>query len=124
MIYTDGKFHADVKLPVDGFNWVKDTFHHKRDFRENCNENKDEAMFLKLMLIIWNLHNLHNDLPFHLKKWEYWKTWKACSKIAWEKRYFVHIRSLKEAINHRYKKCIESLYSAKNHKENIEISNL
>ena len=52
MIYRDGKFHADVKLPVDGFNWVKDTFHHKRDFRENCNEDKDEAMFLKLMLII------------------------------------------------------------------------
>lgn len=52
MIYTDGKFHADVKLPVDGFNWVEDTFQHKRDFRESYNEDKDEAMFLKLMLII------------------------------------------------------------------------
>ena len=64
MIYTDGKFHADVKLPVDGFNWVEDTFQHKRDFRESYNEDKGEAMFLKLMLIIWNLHYLHYDLPF------------------------------------------------------------
>ena len=36
------------KLPVNNFEWVKDTSHLNEDFIENYNEESDEGYFLEV----------------------------------------------------------------------------
>ena len=70
------------KLPVNNFEWIKDTSQFKEDFIENYNEESDEDYFLevdvqyfeKLHGVVANLHN---------------KT--EC---------VLHVRNLKQALNH------------------------
>ena len=45
------------KLPVNNFEWIKDTFQFNEDFIKNYNEEYPEK-----------LHELHSDLHFHLKE--------------------------------------------------------
>ena len=48
------------KLPVNNFEWIKDTYQFNEDFIKNYNEESHEGYFLE----IEKLHELHNDLPF------------------------------------------------------------
>ena len=50
---------------VNNFEWIKDASQFNDDFIKNCNEESDEAYFLKVdVQYSENVHNLHNDLPF------------------------------------------------------------
>ena len=52
-------------LPVNNFEWVKDTSQFNEDFIKNYNEESDVRYFLKVdVQYPEKLHELHNDLPF------------------------------------------------------------
>ena len=53
------------KLPLNNFDWIKDTSQFKEDFIKNNNEKTDEGYFLEVYVqYLEKLHELHNDLPF------------------------------------------------------------
>ena len=53
------------KLPVNKFEWIKDTSQFIEDFIKNCNEETDEGYFLEFDIQYpEKLHELHNDLLF------------------------------------------------------------
>ena len=48
------------KLPVNNFEWVKDTSQFNKDFIKNYNEESDAGYFLEVdVQCSENLHNLH-----------------------------------------------------------------
>ena len=57
------------KLPVNEFEWIKDTSKFNEDFIKNCNEESDEGYFLKLM---FNILKFYMDFimiyPFYQKE--------------------------------------------------------
>ena len=57
------------KLPVNNFEWIKDTSRLKEDFIQNCSEKSDEGYFLEAgVQYLKKLHELHNDLQFLLER--------------------------------------------------------
>ena len=53
------------RLPVNNFEWIKDTSRFNENFIKNCNEENDEGYFLKIdVQYLEKLHELHNDMPF------------------------------------------------------------
>ena len=53
------------KLPVNNFEWIKDSFQFNQNFIKHCNEEKDAKYFLEFHLqYLEKLQKLHNDLPF------------------------------------------------------------
>ena len=52
------------KLPVNNFEWVKDTSQFNEDFIKNYNKESDRRYFLEVEVqYTEKLHELHNDLP-------------------------------------------------------------
>ena len=57
------------KLPVNNFEWIKDTSQFKEDFIKNYNGERDKRYFLEVNVqSLEKLHDLHNDLPFLLER--------------------------------------------------------
>ena len=53
------------KLPVNNFEWIKDTSKFNEDFIKNYNEESDEGYFLEVDIqYLEKLHELQNDLLF------------------------------------------------------------
>ena len=53
------------KLPVNTFEWIKDTSQFNEDFIKSYNEESDIGQLLEVdVIFIEKLHELHNDLPF------------------------------------------------------------
>ena len=53
------------QLPVNNFEWIKDTSPFIEDIIENCNEERDEGCFLEVdVQYLEKLHELHNDSSF------------------------------------------------------------
>ena len=53
------------KLPLDNFEWIKDTSEFIEDFIENYNEESDEGYFLEVdAQYLEKLHKLSNDWSF------------------------------------------------------------
>ena len=51
------------KLPVNNFEWIKDTSQFNEDFIKNYNEEIDEGYFLEVdVQYLEKLHELHNAL--------------------------------------------------------------
>ena len=67
------------KLPVNNFEWIRDTSQFNEDFKKIYYEERDEGYFLEVdVQYPENLHNLHNDLP-STKNNEDWKSRRSCS---------------------------------------------
>ena len=89
------------KFPVNNFEWIKDTSQFNEDFIKNCNEESDEEYFLEVDVPYpENLHNLHNDLPFSPERKKIEKVEKAVANLHDKTEYVIHIRNLKQALNH------------------------
>ena len=59
------------------------------------------SIFLKLMFIILKYYmNFHNDLPFLPKRMKIEKVEELVANLHDKTEYVIHIRSLKEALNH------------------------
>ena len=83
------------------FDWIKDTCQLKKDFIKNYNEESDEGYFLDVdVQYLEKLHELHNDLPFLPKRMKVEKFEKLVTNLYDKTDYVIHIRNIKQALNH------------------------
>ena len=106
LVYLDlNNLHGwamSLKLPVNGFEWVEELSQFNEDFIKNYYENSNKGYFLEVDVEYPKIFlNLHGDLPFLPER----KKIKKCDKLVCSKhdknKYVVHIRALKQALNHR-----------------------
>ena len=89
------------KLPVDGFKWIKKLSEFDERFIKNYDENNDKGYILEVDVEYpKNLFNLHSDLPFLPERKKIKKCKKLVCNIHNKENYVVHIRALKQALNH------------------------
>ena len=89
------------KLPVNNFEWIKDTSQFNEDFIKNYNEESDEGYFLEVdVQYLKKLHELHNDLPFLPERMKIGRVEKLVANLRDKTEYVIHIRNLKQALNH------------------------
>ena len=88
------------KLHVNGFKRFENTFQFSKHFIENYNEDNDEGYLLEVNVqYSEKLHELNISLACLPEN--NWKSWKFCSQLASWKQYLIHIKNLKQALNHR-----------------------
>ena len=89
------------KLPVNGFKWVEKLSRFNEIFIKNYNENSDIGYFLEVDIDYpKELFNLHKDLPFLPERKKVEKVEKLICSIEDKEKYVIHIRALKQALNH------------------------
>ena len=92
------------KLPVNNFKWIEDTSKINEDFIKNYDENSKKGYFLELdVKYPKKLHGLHSNLPFLPRRIKIDKCKKLLCDLHNKKKYVVHIKSLKQALNHGLK---------------------
>ena len=89
------------KLPVNNFEWIKDTSQFNEDFIKSYNEESDKGYFLEVdVQYIEKLHELHDDLSFLPERMEIEKVEKLVANLHDKTDYVIHIRNIKQALNH------------------------
>ena len=89
------------KLPVNGLKWVEKLSRFNEIFIKNYNENSDIGYFLEVDIDYpKELFNLHKDLPFLPERKKVNKVEKLICSIEDKEKYVMHIRVLKQALNH------------------------
>ena len=92
------------KLPENGFTWLEDTSEINEEFIKNYDENNNKGYILEVdVKHPRKLHDLHSDLPFLPKRMKTDKCKKLVCNLRNKKNYVVHIKSLKQALNHGLK---------------------
>ena len=92
------------KLPTNGIKRVEDLSQFNESFIKNYDENSDIGYVLEVNIdFSRRLFNLHKDLPFLPERKRVEKVEKLICCIEDKKKYLIHIRALKEALNHRLK---------------------
>ena len=90
------------KLTVNGFKWVSNEINE--EFIKNYDENSDKGYILEVEIKYpRKLHDLHSDLPFLPKRMKIDKCKELVCNLRNKKKYIVHIKSLKRALNHGLK---------------------
>ena len=86
---------------VNNFEWIKDTSQFNEDFIKNYNEESNEGYFLEVdVQYLEILHELHNDLSFLLERTKIEKGKMLVADLHEKTEYVIHIRNLKQALNH------------------------
>ena len=89
------------KLPVNNFEWTKDTSQFNEDFIKNYTEESDEGYFLGAdVQYLAKLHELNNDLPFLPEGMNVEKLEKLVANLHDKNQYVIYIRNLKQTLNH------------------------
>ena len=89
------------KLPVDGFKWKKNMLKFNKDFVKNYDENSNKAYILEVDVEYpKNLRHLHSDLPFLPERMNISKCSQLVCNLYDKYNYVLHIRSLKQALDH------------------------
>ena len=89
------------KLPVNKFEWIEDSSQFNEDIIKHYNEKSDEGYFLEVdVQYPEKLHEPHNDLPFLLERMKLGKIKKFVTNLLDETEYVMHMRNLKQALNH------------------------
>ena len=89
------------KLPVNGFKSINDVSEIDEEFIKNYNESSDKGYILEVDVNYpRKSRDLHSDLPFSPKRMKIDKCKKLACNLRNKKKYVVHIRSLKQALNH------------------------
>ena len=79
------------KLPINNFEWVKDTSQFNENFIKNHNEESDKGYFLEVdVQYLEKLHEFHTYLSFLPER----------MKIEKVEKLLIHIINLKDALNH------------------------
>ena len=92
------------KLPVNVFKWIIDATEIDEKFIKNYDEDSDKGYILEVDVNHpRKLHDLHSDLQFLPKRMKTDKCKKLVCNLLNKKKYVVHIRSLKQALNHGLK---------------------
>ena len=91
-----------LKRPLISFKWVKKLSKFNESFiKKGYNENSDRGYFLEVDVEYpKNLFNLHKDLLFSPERKKIEKCNKLICNIEDKEKYVVHIRALKQALNH------------------------
>ena len=90
------------KLPVNNFEWIKDTSQFNEDFIKNYNEESDEGYFFEVdVQYLEKLREFHNDLPFLPERMKIEKVEKLVANLHDKTEYVIHMKNLKQALNHR-----------------------
>ena len=88
------------KLPVNNFEWIKDTSQFNEDFIKNYNEESDEGYFLEVDIQYpEKLHELHNDVPFLPERKKIKKVKKLVTNLYDKNECLIHVRKLKQLLN-------------------------
>ena len=83
------------KLPVNGFEWVKETSQFNKCFIESYDKESDERYFLEVdVQYPEKLHELHNNLPFLPERMSIQKVEKLVANLHNKKEYVIHVRNL------------------------------
>ena len=91
------------KLPVNGFKWTDNNIINE-EFIKIYNENDKKGYILEVdVKYPKTLHDLHSDLPFLPERMQINKCKKLVCNLYDKKKYVVHIKSLKQALNHGLK---------------------
>ena len=106
--YLDAKnlygWAMSQKLPKNIFKWVEDTSTINEEFIKIYNENSYKVYILEVdVKYPKKLHDLHNDLLFLPRKMKIDKCKKLVCNLRNKKKYILHIKSLKQALNHGLK---------------------
>ena len=89
------------KILVTNFEWIEDTFQLNEYLIKSYNEKSDEAYFLEVdVQYLERLHELYNDLPFLLQGFKIEKVEKLVANLHDKIEYVIHIKNLKQALNH------------------------
>ena len=92
------------KLPVNNFKWVQDVSRINEEFIKNYNENSSQGYILEVdVKYPKKLHYLHSDLPFLPKRIKIDKCKSLVCDLHNKKKYVVHIKSFKQALNNGLK---------------------
>ena len=101
------------KFSVNGFKWVEDLFELDGGFVKSYHEKGKERCFIEVdSQHLENLHNVQSDLPFLPDRIKIQKVEKLVANLHEKNEYVLHIRNLKQTLNHGFvlkKKIIESL---------------
>ena len=90
------------KLPVHGFKWENDPSRFNEDFIKNYDKSSDVGYFLEVDVEYPNtLFGSHKDIPFLPERKTLEKVEKRVCSIENKEKYVIHIRALKQALNHR-----------------------
>ena len=87
------------KLTVDGFKWKINMLKFNEDFIKNCDEDSDKGYIFEVD-VEYSKHDFHNDLPFLPERMKINKCSKLACNLYDKNNYVVHIRSLKQALDH------------------------
>ena len=96
------------KLPVYGFEWLKNLSKFNEDFIKSYDENGDVGYYLDVDIEYpKTLFDLHQDLPFLPERKKIGKVEKLVCAIEDKEKYMIHINVLKQVLNHglRFLKC-------------------
>ena len=89
------------KLPVNGFKWVKNLSKFTEIFIRKFDENSDKGYFLEVDVDYpMNYFDLHKDLPFLPEREKVNKIEKLICNIEDKEKHIIHIKVLKQALNH------------------------
>ena len=96
-------------LPINEFMWYNEYLSNfNKDFIKNCDENSDEGYFLEIDVEYpKQLFSSHKELPFLPERRKLEKVEKLVCSIEDKEKYVIHIRALKQALNHGLK-CTQS----------------
>ena len=95
------RWEMSQKLPVNGFWSVNDVSRFNEDFIKNYNENSDVGYFLEVDVEYpKKLFSSHKELPFLPERRKLEKVEKLVCSIEDKEKYVIHIRRLKQALNH------------------------
>ena len=92
------------KLQVNGFKLIEDTSEINEEFVKKYDENNDKGYILEVdVKYPKKLHDLHSDLPFLPRRMKIDECEKLVCNLHNKKKYVVHIKSLKQALNKKLK---------------------
>ena len=92
------------KLQVNGFKLIEDTSEINEEFVKKYDENNDKGYILEVdVKYPKKLHDLHSDLPFLPRRMKIDECEKLVCNLHNKKKYVVHIKSLKQALNNGLK---------------------
>ena len=104
-------------IPVNNFEWIKDTSQFNEDFIKNYNEERNKGYFLEVYVqYLEKLHEFHNDLPFLRERLKIEKVEKLVANLHDKIEYIIHIRNFKIVLNHELvlKKVHRAIKSSQN----------
>ena len=92
------------KLSVNGFKWVKNLSKFNEDFIKRYDEDNNTAYFLEVDVDYPKTSfNSHKDLPFISERKSVQKVEKLICSIEGKEKYVIHVRALKQQLNHALK---------------------